>query len=43
MYLLWFFIIFLIWGGENHGIYIIELEINMIFEKKALSIRNLGF
>jgi len=36
------FIIFLIRGGGNHGIYIIKLEINMNFEEKVLSIANLG-
>jgi len=43
MYLSGVFNIFLIWGGKNHGIYILKLEINMNFEKKVLSIRNLGF
>jgi len=29
MYLWGFFNIFLIWGGEKHGIYIIKLEISI--------------
>jgi len=43
MYIKGIFFIFLIWGGEKYrGIYIIELEINMNFDQKALSIQILG-
>ena len=43
MYIKGILIIFLIWGGENDGIYILKLEINMNFDQKALNIGNLGF
>jgi len=43
MYIKGIFIIFLIWGGENDGIYIIKLGVNVNFDQKALSIGNLGF
>jgi len=36
-----FFIIFLVWGGKSHGIYIIKVGVNMKFEEKALSMEKL--
>jgi len=43
MYIKGIFTIFLIWGGEKHGIYIIKSRVSMNLRRKALSIRNLGF
>ena len=40
---IWGFLLYFQYGeGGNHGIYIIELGVNMIFDQKALSIEILG-